>query len=96
MPKYEEIEESIEYFLQRNKNEYCVRLRKENCHYTELEQKANYFVQKLLKGKNRNKRLKLEDEFFDCFYELMHIESMYLYKQGFKDCYKIIQLLERD
>ena len=46
--------------------------------------------------KSKKKKFKLEDEFSDCFYELMHIESMYLYKQGFKDCYKIIQLLERD
>lgn len=96
MSRFNETEESINYFLQENKNEYCVRLKKENYHYRELQKKMDDFLQRLLKGKSKKKKFKLEDEFSNCFYELMHIESMYLYKQGFKDCYKIIQLLERE
>lgn len=94
MSKISELEESVDYFLQESKNDYCLKLEKENYEYLHLQNKIHGFLEKLLKDKEN--KFELEDMFFEWMYEVMHIEGMYLYKQGFKDCYKIIQLLERD
>ncbi len=90
----DEFEEGINYFLQESKNEYCGDLQRNDWQYGNLLRKLHKFLDNLLKDKEN--KFELEDEFFDCFYELMGIESMFLYKQGYKDCYKIIQLLEQD
>ena len=86
--------ENVEYFLQENKNEYSKLLEKKNTHLRKLLKKTHKFVNELLEEKDD--KIKLEDEFFDWFYEILQIESMFLYKQGFKDCYKILRLLGRN
>ncbi len=89
-----EFEEDVDYFVQENKNRYCGNLQKNDWDYQNLLRKIHKFIDKLLE--NKENKIELEDEFFDCFYELMGIESMFLYKQGYKDCFKIIQLLEQE
>lgn len=89
-----EFEEDVDYFLQENKNRSCSNLRKNDWNYQNLLKKIHKLLDNLLKDKEN--KIELEDEFFDCFYELMGIESMFLYKQGYKDCFKIIQLLEQE
>ena len=90
----DEFQENIDYFLQESKNVHSKTIKVEEKQYNDLLEKLHKFVDDLLKDKKD--KFELEDRFFDCFYELMHVESMYLYKQGFKDCYKIIQLLEQE
>lgn len=89
-----EFEEDVDYFLQENKSRCCSNLRKNDWNYQNLLKKIHKLLDNLLKDKEN--KIELEDEFFDCFYELMGIESMFLYKQGYKDCFKIIQLLEQE
>lgn len=90
----DEFQENIDYFLQESKNVYSKMIKIQEKRYNDLLEKLHKFVEDLLKDKKD--KFELEDEFFDCFYELIGIESMFLYKQGYKDCYKIIQLLEQD
>ena len=62
--------------------------------YNDLLEKLHKFVEDLLKDKKN--KFEIEDEFFDCFYELIGIESMFLYKQGYKDCFKLWRMLDSD
>lgn len=89
-----EFEENIDYFLQQSKNQHSKNVQKKDKRYGELLEKLHKFVDDLVKDKKD--KFELEDEIFDCYYQLIYIEGMYLYKQGFKDCYKIIQLLRQD
>ena len=87
-----EFEEDVDYFLQENKNRCCYNLQKNDWNYQNLLRKIHKLLDNLLKDKEN--KIELEDEFFDCFYELMGIESMFLYKQGYKDCFKLWRLLD--
>lgn len=87
-----EFEEDVDYFLQENKNRCCCTLRKNDWNYQNLLRKIHNLLDNLLKDKEN--KIELEDEFFDCFYELMGIESMFLYKQGYKDCFKLWRMLD--
>lgn len=87
-----EFEEDVDYFLQENKNRCCSVLRKNDWDYQNLLRKIHKLLDNLLKDKEN--KIELEDEFFDCFYELMGIESMYLYKKGYKDCFKLWRMLD--
>lgn len=89
-----EFEEDVDYFLKENKNRHCIILQNNNWNYKRLEEKLHEFIDKLLNDKSKDEKFKLEDEFFDCFYELMGIESMFLYKQGYKDCFKLWRMLD--
>lgn len=90
----EKFNKNVEYFLQTNKNEYSKNLEKSNYRFNQLLKELHIFINKLLE--NNNEKFTLEDEIFDNFYELIQIESIYMYKKGFKDCYKIIKLLEKN
>ena len=87
-----EFEEDVNYFLQENKNRNCCILQKNDWNYQNLLRKIHKLLDNLLKDKEN--KIELEDEFFDCFYELMGIESMFLYKQGYKDCFKLWRMLD--
>lgn len=87
-----EFEEDVDYFLQENKNRCCSDLRKNDWDYQNLLRKIHKLLDNLLKDKEN--KIQLEDEFFDCFYELMGIESMVLYRQGYKDCFKLWRMLD--
>lgn len=88
----DEFEEDVDYFLQENKNRWCYNLQKNDWNYQNLLRKIHKLLDNLLK--NKENKIELEDEFFDCFYELMGIESMFLYKQGYKDCFKLWRMLD--
>ncbi len=90
----DEFQENIDYFLQESKNEYSRIVQKKNEKYRDLLEKLHKFLNDLIKDKKDKD--KLEDEFFDCFYELMYIESMFLYKQGYKNCFRILRMLDKD
>lgn len=88
----DEFEEGINYFLQENKNEYCTDLQRNDWKYKSLLTKLHKFIEKLIKDKEN--KFELEDEFFECFYELMYVEGIFLYKQGYKDCFKLWKMLD--
>ncbi len=88
----DEFQENIDYFLQENKNVYSKMIKIQEKRYNDLLEKLHKFVEDLLKDKKD--KFEIEDEFFDCFYELIGIESMFLYKQGYKDCFKLWRMLD--
>lgn len=88
----DEFQENIDYFLQESKNVYSKMIKIQEKRYNDLLEKLHKFVEDLLKDKKD--KFEIEDEFFDCFYELMGIESMFLYKQGYKDCFKLWRMLD--
>lgn len=90
----DKFEESIDFFLQENKDTHSRELQKNNYKYQELRENLHDFIDNLLKDKKNQHEL--EENFFEYYYQLIYIEGMYLYEQGFKDCYKIIQLLEKE
>ncbi len=88
----DEFQENIDYFLQESKNVYSKMIKIQEKRYNDLLEKLHKFVEDLLKDKKD--KFEIEDEFFDCFYELIGIESMFLYKQGYKDCFKLWRMLD--
>ncbi len=88
----DEFQENIDYFLQESKNVYSKMIKIQEKRYNDLLEKLHKFVEDLLKDKKN--KFEIEDEFFDCFYELIGIESMFLYKQGYKDCFKLWRMLD--
>lgn len=88
----DEFQENVDYFLQESKNVYSKMIKIQEKRYNDLLEKLHKFVEDLLKDKKD--KFELEDEFFDCFYELIGIESMFLYKQGYKDCFKLWRMLD--
>ena len=67
----DEFQENIDYFLQESKNVYSKMIKIQEKRYNDLLEKLHKFVEDLLKDKKN--KFEIEDEFFDCFYELIGI-----------------------